>query len=344
MTPERQRLIRLLFDEYIEMYAARDPRLIGRFSKNFSGFSGSSDKLVKTRAAWIEITLQDFRQVPDRIRIDVVDVFPQELRSDVLAVTAFFHIHLPKPDPLFARETARLVLVFSHEGDAWMITHSSISIPFGLARQGEVYPTDQLQRHNLELQTLVDERTRALEQANQQLHQLSNTDGLTGIANRRYFDDALAREWARAQRAKSSLALIMLDVDVFKHFNDQYGHLAGDACLQALAITLEHTGGRREGDVVARYGGEEFVVLLPGMEVQPAAEVAQQIQTAICQLALPHEGAPHGIVTVSFGVASMKPQRNQPPETLVHSADSAMYRAKQQGRNRIEVVRDEPSD
>ena len=118
MTPERQRLIRLLFDEYIEMYAARDPRLIGRFSENFSGFSGSSDKLVKTRAAWIEITLQDFRQVPDRIRIDVVDVFPQELRSDVLAVTAFFHIHLPKPDPLFARETARLVLVFSHEGDA----------------------------------------------------------------------------------------------------------------------------------------------------------------------------------------------------------------------------------
>ena len=338
MTPERHRLIRVLFDEYIEMYAARDPRLMGRFSENFSGFSGSSSTLVKTRAEWIEVTRQDFFQVPERIRIDVVEVFPQELRSDVLAVTAFFHIHLPKPDPLFARETARLVLVFSHEGDAWMITHSSISIPFGLARDGEVYPADRLHQHNLELQALVQERTLALAQANHQLHHLSHTDGLTGIANRRHFDDALAREWARAQRAKSNLALIMLDVDVFKHFNDHYGHLAGDACLQALALALEHTGGRREGDVVARYGGEEFVVLLPDMDVQAAADVARHIQAAIHQLALPHEGAPFGIVTVSFGVASMQPQRHQQAQTLVHSADSAMYRAKKQGRNRIELA------
>ena len=338
MSPERQRLIRLLFDEYIEMYAARDARLVTRFSENFSGFAGSSDQLVKSRSEWVEVTLQDFAQVTGRIGIDVVDLFPQDLSDDVVAVTAFFHIHLPIPDALFARETARLVLVFCHEGDDWKIAHSSISIPFGIARAGEVYPVDQLKEHNRELQALVEERTQALALANQQLQLISNTDGLTGIANRRHFDQTLAHEWARAQRGQTPLSLIMLDVDVFKHFNDHYGHLAGDKCLQALALTLAQTGGRREGDLVARFGGEEFVVLLPASDTQAAMDVAHQIQHAIQAMALPHEGAPFGIVTVSFGVATVVPQRDQAPEELVRRADRAMYRAKQGGRNRIELA------
>lgn len=340
MSPERQRLIRVLFDEYIEMYAARDARLVTRFSENFSGFAGSSDQLVKSRSEWVEVTLQDFAQVSGRIGIDVVDLFPQDLGNDVVAVTAFFHIHLPIPDALFARETARLVLVFRHEGDDWKIAHSSISIPFGIAREGEVYPVDQLKERNRELQALVEERTQALALANQQLQLISNTDGLTGIANRRHFDQTLAHEWARAQRAQTPLSLIMLDVDVFKHFNDHYGHLAGDKCLQALALTLAQTGGRREGDLVARFGGEEFVVLLPVSAAQVAMDVAHQIQHAIQAMALPHEGAPFGIVTVSFGVAAMVPQRDQAPEELVRRADRAMYRAKQGGRNRIELAPD----
>ncbi|RYF53593.1 MAG: GGDEF domain-containing protein, partial [Comamonadaceae bacterium] len=197
---------------------------------------------------------------------------------------------------------------------------------------------EELLQRNRELEALVHERTQALAQANQRLELLSNTDGLTGIANRRHFDEALAHEWARAQRSHSPLALIMLDVDVFKHFNDHYGHLAGDACLQALALTLVQTGARRDGDLAARFGGEEFVVLLPGTDLQAAAEVARQIQAAILQLALPHEGAPAGIVTVSFGVASLAPQRDQLPQELVRHADRAMYRAKQAGRNRIELA------
>ena len=340
MSPERQRLIRLLFDEYIEMYAARDERLVTRFSDSFSGFAGSSDQLIKSRSEWIDVTLQDFAQVPGRIGIDVVDLFPQELSDDVVAVTAFFHIHLPIPDALFARETARLVLVFRHEGDDWKIAHSSVSIPFGVARQGEVYPVDRLAEHNRELQVLVEERTQALEKANERLQLISNTDALTGIANRRHFDQALAHEWARAQRSHAPVAVIMLDVDAFKHFNDQYGHLAGDKCLQALALTLAQSGGRREGDLVARFGGEEFVVLLPAADAQMAMDVAHQIQHAIQALALPHEGAPFGIVTVSFGVATVVPQRDQAPEELVRRADLAMYRAKQGGRNRIELAPD----
>ncbi|WP_298214590.1 diguanylate cyclase [Acidovorax sp.] len=346
MPPERERLTRMLFDEYIEMYAARDVRLLDRFSDNFSGFSGSSDVLVKSRAEWLEVTRQDFAQVPQRIGIEMVDLQVQDLGEDLLAVTAFFHIHLPVPDALFSRETARKVVLFRREGRAagaegdWKIAHISVSIPFGNAGSGEIYPIEDLRQRNRELESLVAERTEALAQANHRLELLSNTDGLTGIANRRHFDDALAREWARAQRAGTPLALIMLDVDVFKHFNDHYGHLAGDACLQALAVTLAQTGARREGELAARFGGEEFVVLLPGSDLPAAAEVARHIQATIQQLALPHEGAPHGIVTVSFGVASLQPQRDQLPEELVRRADRAMYRAKQGGRNRIELAPD----
>ena len=338
MSPEDQRRVRQLFDEYIELYAARDARLVDWFSEDFSGFAGSSDKLVKTRAEWVEVTLQDFTQVPGRIGIEMVDFFAQALGDGLLAATAFFHIHLPNaPDALFAGETARKVVLFRREGSAWKIAHVSVSMPYGKARDDEVFPMGQLRQRNRELETLVEERTHALAQLNHQLELLSNTDGLTGIANRRHFDEALAREWARAQRARTPLALLMIDVDVFKHFNDHYGHLAGDACLQALARTLAQAGGRREGDLVARFGGEEFVVLLPGCDLQAAADVAGHIQAAIQALALPHEGAPFGIVTVSFGVASLQPERDQAPEELLRRADRAMYLAKQNGRNRIET-------
>ena len=338
MSPERQRLIRLLFDEYVALYQARDPALAARFSENFSGFTGSGLQLVKSRAQWLEIARQDFAQMPGRIGIDIVDVFPQDLSEDVVAVTAFFHIRLPIPDTVLERETARMVVVFRREGDDWKVAHSSTSIPFGVARDGEVYPVAQLQAHNRELQALVEERTQALAQANERLQQLSRTDGLTGIANRRRFDEALVQEWARAQRAGTPLSLVMLDVDWFKHFNDHYGHLAGDACLQTLALTLAQAGARREGDLAARYGGEEFMVLLPATDADAALEVARHLQHAIHALALPHEGVAPGRVTVSFGVASGVPGRGQQPQDLVRRADLALYRAKQGGRDRIEVA------
>jgi signal transduction histidine kinase len=169
MQSERQRLIRGLFDEYIEMYASRDDCLTKRFSKNFSGYAGSSDQLVKDREEWIKVTRLDFAQVPERIRIEMLDVSLQDLCDDVVAVTASFHIHLPVPNPILARETARLVLVFRRESSDWMIAHSGISIPFGLAGEGEIYPMTRLQERNRELEALVEERTRALRAANDEL-------------------------------------------------------------------------------------------------------------------------------------------------------------------------------
>ncbi|MTJ84152.1 MAG: diguanylate cyclase [Telmatospirillum sp.] len=334
MLPERQKLIRSLFDEYIEMYAARDDRLTSRFSKNFTGYTGGGDFLVKDVHDWVRITRQDFEQVPGRLRIELTDISLQDIDETVVAVTAFFHIHLPMPDHILSRETARLVLIFRLEGTDWMIVHSGISIPYHLVGDGEVYPIDGLRKRNRELEALVEDRTRALEQAVGQLEAQSNTDWLTGISNRRRFDSMLREEWNRARRVGAALAIVMFDIDHFKHFNDHYGHLAGDDCLKSLAQTVEQAE-RRAGTLFARYGGEEFVMLLPGMDLPAAMKAARHIQQAIRSRALPHHGIPPGIVTVSLGVASLTPSDRVSPEDLLREADLALYRAKESGRNRM---------
>ena len=165
MQANRQRLIRELFDEYIEMYAARDDRLTGRFSENFSGYTGGGNSLVKDVNEWVRITRQDFAQVTGRIRIEMLDLSMQDISDDVVVVTAFFHIHLPMPDRVLSRETARLVLVFRLEGTDWKIAHSGISIPYQMVQEGEVYPLKGLRARNNELAALVEQGTQALNQS-----------------------------------------------------------------------------------------------------------------------------------------------------------------------------------
>ncbi|MBC8212092.1 MAG: diguanylate cyclase, partial [Gammaproteobacteria bacterium] len=277
---ERHHLIRSLFDEYIEMYAARDDRLTAHFSDNFSGYAGSSDVLVTDKSEWIRITRQDFAQIPGRIEIEMLDLSLQDLAENIVAVSAFFHIHLPSPEDILSQETARLVLIFRLEKSAWKIVHSGISIPYGLAQDGEVYPMSRLQQRNLELEQIIKVRTQELSEANRLLQIQSNTDGLTNISNRRHFDTLLNQEWNRGQRSGTPLAVIMLDIDHFKSFNDHYGHLAGDNCLQRIASELSQLA-RRGGELAARYGGEEFVIILPDTDKQTAFNVAKQIQKMI---------------------------------------------------------------
>jgi len=335
MRAERAQLIASLFEEYIEMYASRDDRLTSRFSEDFSGYTGGGSNLVKDRDEWIRITRQDFAQVAGRIEIEMLDLSMQDISEDVVAVTAFFHIHLPIPDAILSRETARLVLIYRNEAGTWKIVHSGISIPYGLVGESEVYPIRGLLERNRELGMLVKERTQALEEANQKLDLLSGTDGLTELANRRKFDTTLAHEWSRAQRSGTSLALVMLDVDHFKDFNDHYGHPAGDGCLKALAQALTRSG-LRTGQLIARYGGEEFAVLLPDTTETEVMEVAGRIQKEVWSLALTHPNTTPGIVTFSLGVASIVPTDLNGPEELVNRADSALYRAKHAGRNCIQ--------
>ncbi len=335
--PQRHTLIRALFDEYVALYTSRDERLIGHFSENFSGYAGSSDILVQSREDWIKVTRQDFAQIRGQIHFEMRDIALQDLSEDVVMVTAFFRIHLPIPDRILARETARLVLVFKLEAGAWKIVHSGISIPYHFVREGEVYPVVSLRERNRDLEALVEARTHELEEANRRFERLSNTDGLTGIANRRYFDLCLSQEWNCALCSGKPLSLIMIDVDRFKHYNDHYGHLAGDCALQAVAAAIAGVV-RRAEETVARYGGEEFVVLLPGLDLAAAADVARRIQQAVWSIALPHAVTAPGILTISLGVASLVPRAGCAPETLVRQADQALFRSKQCGRNQMQMA------
>lgn len=175
---------------------------------------------------------------------------------------------------------------------------------------------------------------RELEIRNRQLQELSLTDGLLGIANRRAFDQNLLREWKRAARARQPLALLMIDIDHFKIFNDSYGHTAGDACLQRIAEVLKDVIAR-PGDVVARYGGEEFAVLLPESELAGALHIADLIHQHLAAAAIPFPDSPSDhCVTASIGAAAMWPDSHQPALALVEAADAALYRAKNEGRNR----------
>jgi diguanylate cyclase (GGDEF)-like protein len=175
----------------------------------------------------------------------------------------------------------------------------------------------------------------ALRQLNRMLEKLALRDGLTGLANRRHFDQVLKEELGRASRASGSLALIMIDVDCFKQYNDLYGHLDGDECLRQIGEVLRTAEGR-SSDLAVRYGGEEFAVLLPNTDLAGACNVAEAIRVAIRALAIAHAHNASGIVTISAGVMALTPVTHRDTEsTLISAADAALYSAKAAGRDRI---------
>ena len=187
------------------------------------------------------------------------------------------------------------------------------------------------------LEDKVQQRTAELESVNRQLETLSITDALTGLANRRRFDSYWTQEWQRAVRQGTPLAVIMIDVDHFKNYNDHYGHLSGDECLRQLGALL-HVTIRRAGELAARYGGEEFVVALPGATAQQAADTAAALLAAVQGAQIPHAASPVSkVLTLSLGVATGHPGARDDRGSLIRMADEAMYQAKRLGRNRIVV-------
>ena len=197
--------------------------------------------------------------------------------------------------------------------------------------------TRKAKEQELTAMTQALEKTNAkLQEVNEKLSQIALSDGLTSVANRRFFDDFLAKEWRRAIRLHSPLSLLMLDVDFFKKFNDFYGHLKGDECLKKVAACMQSVL-KRPMDLIARYGGEEFCVLLPDTDSKGAALLGREILDAVEGLQIPHaesEIADH--VTVSIGVACQVPSPEGTSTDLIKTADQALYRAKESGRNRLE--------
>src|SRR5208337_596124 len=214
-----------------------------------------------------------------------------------------------------------------------------------MVEKGRLY--DELRRTNLRLEEenlehkkttrMLREARSELEVANQRLGQLAASDGLTGVANRRTFDEMLVKEWHRCLRGGKLISLILIDIDTFKLYNDNHGHLAGDDCLRLVAQSLQERV-HRHSDLVSRYGGEEFAVLLPETPLGPTYQLAESMRTAVEQKKLTcGRSSRSGFVTISLGVSTMHPRRDIDPSILVATADLALYEAKEGGRNRTVV-------
>ena len=220
--------------------------------------------------------------------------------------------------------------------DVWLTFHGSTRFSLGwyLSKMGSLLTSMVV------LMSLFVDLTllyRRVSQANAMLAQLASRDGLTGLANRRSFDEKLDSEWRRALRLQQPLALLMLDVDHFKLYNDSYGHLGGDDCLRRVSAAIgSHIA--RPGDLAARYGGEEFAVILPNTDATGASNLASRIRESVAALGLIHPQSSLQRVTISVGVAVVVPEQGQLPAALVSLADQALYQAKSLGRDRIQLA------
>lgn len=247
-----------------------------------------------------------------------------------------FHVAAANADGVWNETGASMVLVrapgFRETPLFFVLIACGGMLVFGFGHSARLR---HLRRHEAELLVLVNEKTADLQDANRKLHLVSRTDPLTGIANRRHFEEHMTGEWRRALRQGGTIAALMIDVDFFKRYNDHYGHQAGDECLRAVAAVLRDSV-TRAGDLVARYGGEEFVVVMPNATAADACAVAESTRKSVGELGLAHAAsdvARH--VTVSIGSNSMVVRPGQSWQQLLEGADQALYRAKSAGRNRV---------
>lgn len=254
---------------------------------------------------------------------------------------AWLSYHILTDDMSLVRQLNRIKegvsasLVFEEEAASQTVSKEHLA----LRRLYKVVTEQNLELANTNqlLEARVIERTRELEMVNRRLETLTRTDGLTGIANRTYFDERLRAEWNLARRNEQPICLLMMDIDFFKVFNDVYGYIEGDACLRGVSKAAAE-GLYRPTDLLARYGGEEFVALLPNTTVEGARLVAERIQLRLKDRAIPHmDSAVSDRVTLSIGVSYMLPSTGGSVDDLVLGADVALYQAKRRGRNQVFV-------
>jgi len=237
--------------------------------------------------------------------------------------------------PILSQASLRAVLVLENRDRRGAFSSDRLDTVTLIAGQLSVSLDNALLYASLERK--VAARTAELEEANRRLELLSTTDALTGVANRRKFNETLDAEWLRARRTGNPIGLVMIDIDHFKLYNDHYGHQGGDTCLELVARTMR-AGLRAGSDLIARYGGEEFVLLLPNTDLAGTRVVAERVRAAIEALREPHVRSTCGIVTISVGITSFVPSADAPASLHVERADQALYDAKRLGRNRVETA------
>ena len=310
----------------------------------YEPFPGRSETVGSLRLAGDEAKLWA------RLRAELLGIFAtQALQSLLLAslVMALFHRlvtvhvrriarHLTRLTPLTLGQPLRLERPERSDDELGLLVTGVNQLQDNLSDylQRQQRFEHELAAHRDRLSELVLERTAELEAANRQLEQLSRTDALTGLANRRSFDQVKQAEFQRARRHGQPLTLLLCDIDYFKRFNDTYGHGEGDACLRAVAGVLREVV-QRGGDLVARIGGEEFAILLPDSDMDAGLAVAALLRARLAELAIAHAGSEVSpFVTLSMGLASLDAEGDPHFEALFRRADQALYRAKDEGRDR----------
>lgn len=319
------------FQQYLQRYFThRDLEgTLDLLGPEMTGFGTALDErgdgIEQSRALYA----RDVQQAPNPIDYQIEFLDHRILAPGTGLVRAVFHLKTTILDQEVKLLNARLSAVMVKHENRWLLAHKHLSLPTAAHGETESYPIKELEERMSVLERLVQERTRELQDARDRLQELSETDPLTGIFNRLKADQILDQELARFHRYGEDLSVILLDVDFFKDINDTLGHQVGDSVLCSVATLLSDS--IRDTDRVARWGGEEFLVMCPATREDAAAEVAERLRSAIASYDFGIEQSIHA----SFGVAQAT--RNDTREVLVERADMAMYRAKNAGRNRVEV-------
>lgn len=249
----------------------------------------------------------------------------------VIRTVLFRHVSIPLNNLINKMQFIRM----QNYKDESIVSHSGQNEIETIVKEFDV-TVGQIEKAHSQLEQKVRERTIELNILNERLSELSLTDQLTGIGNRRHFDMSFESEWSRMRRSGKHISVIMGDVDWFKKYNDFYGHQGGDECLRKVSLVLKSSA-QRGTDTVARYGGEEFIILLTKGGRREAVKMTESILQKIRELSIPHERSEFGIVTMSFGIASTEEKFYQNKQELLQAVDSALYSAKSKGRNRYEV-------
>jgi diguanylate cyclase (GGDEF)-like protein/PAS domain S-box-containing protein len=310
----------------VRQFLQVDRVLVYRFQPDWSGVM----EVESVGDGWISVLgttirdpcfTQDYATRYTQGKVQVIsDIYADNLQPCHVDLLSYFQVR------------ANLVVPIVTETKLWgmLIAHQC-----GGPREWQSDEVDFLRQLANQVAIAIQQSTlyKKIQEANRELQRLALLDGLTQIANRRYFDDYLQKEWQRLTREQAHLSLLLCDVDEFKLYNDLYGHPAGDRCLQAIAQALLRAS-RRPADLVARYGGEEFAIILPKTGSTGAMKVAEKIQLEIRNLKIPHPQSGSGdYVTLSLGISTVVPNINQIPEDLIEAADQALYQAKDRGRN-----------
>lgn len=326
------RSVRRVYIRFLDTYLKnRDfEKTVAFFSKRINGFGTSKDEWGHDFEACTKLFERDIDVAPKPIDYRIETLHIAIPKRDVGLVTSTLSL-----DMILRRQAIRLsgiryTLVFTKERGRWLITHKHMSFPSKVNDSDEPYPVKELEERNESLERLVREKTCHLEYALEEITKLATIDKLTSINNRYKIDDVLGAEVEKAKETNRPFSVIMIDIDDFKRVNDTFGHHQGDVVLKEIAITLKkHMG---EKNILGRWGGEEFLIVSKDQRKEDAFHLAER-----CRLALEHTDFT-GIdkLTGSFGIAEYR--RDEGQEMIVLRADQALYRAKQNGKNRIESI------